>query len=107
MDFHQSQLAKHCRVCGRRLSKARSRAIVYDCSAHQPGLFTSFGVNLGDDDADTHPPKFCNPCYLTMKRDLKARAEGTRYLHEVNPFTWIKHGPGCQVRGFTFRTRNE
>ena len=71
---------------------------MYDTSAHQSDLLITYGIETRDDDQDIYPPKFCNPCYATLKRDLKARAEGTRYVHTVSPFIWTQHDIDCRVR---------
>lgn len=99
MEFHLQQLAKHCRVCGKRLCKAKGRASVYQCTDHIADLFTSFGVNVSSDDDDKiSPTKFCNPCYATMKRVIVAGKEGMPYTHTITPFVWTEHAPDCSVR---------
>lgn len=101
-EFHKQQLLKHCRVCGKRLCKAKGRAPVFDCSDHSSDLLTSFGVDVSGAGADQHvfPPKFCNPCFATLNKDKKARKIGIPRVHLVTPFTWTEHTPNCPVRKY-------
>lgn len=99
MEFHKQQLLKHCRVCGRRLCKAKGRAPVFDCSKHSSDLLTSFGVDVSGDDQHVFPPKFCNPCHTTLKKDQTAREKGIPRVHTVIPFIWTEHtSNNCSVR---------
>ena len=71
MEFHVEQLQKHCRVCGKRLGKAKGRAVTYKSTSFIPELLASFGIDVSGDKAHVHPLEFCNPCYVTMKRAVK------------------------------------
>ena len=66
MEFHREQLAKHCRVCGKRLSKAKGRE-TYSCSDYPAQLMACFGINVHRDTDTLHPPQFCNPCYANTE----------------------------------------
>ena len=50
MEFHLQQLVKHCRVCGKRLCKAKGKASVFDCNDFTEGLLKTFGVDVSSDD---------------------------------------------------------
>lgn len=98
MEFHLQQLLKHCRVCGRRLSRAKGRATVYQCTGHAANLLTFLGVDVSSDQEDTFPPHFCNQCYAMMTRVRKAREGQTAYIHSNATFNWTEHTPNCSVR---------
>ena len=99
MEFHLQQLKKHCRVCGRRLSKAKGRATVYNCSDYRAKLISCFGVDTGSDQDNVHPPQFCNPCYAVTLRSEKASNASIPYTHSLDVFEWIEHSEvDCLVR---------
>ena len=57
MESHQEQLAKHCRVCAKRLSKAKGRATsTYNCSDYSAELMSCFGIDVHKDIDTIHPP---------------------------------------------------
>jgi hypothetical protein len=100
MDFHTDQLSEHCRVCGKRLSKAKGRATVYNCIKYKSELLTYFGVDVSQDVEEKHPPSFCNPCYAATKRADKAAGDGVPYNHTIIPINWTEHSASgeCLVR---------
>ena len=97
MDYHCEQLAKHCRVCGRRLSKAKGKCTVYSCTDYQDQLLACFGMDVSHDSKNVHPPKFCNPCYTITKRRAKAIQDEVPYTSSMVPFLWTEHTHSCQV----------
>ena len=97
MEYHTQQLIKHCRVCGKRLCKAKGKSTVYTCSNHRDQLLACFGMNVSKDKEDTHPKKFCNPCYLITKRFVNASQIGASYTFATNNFTWTQHTDNCLV----------
>ena len=58
-----------------------------------------FGINVRQDtDTDTvHPPRFCNPCYATVRRSTKAAEEGFPHKHSIVVFEWVRHTENCLV----------
>lgn len=84
MDFHQLQLAKHCRVCGKRLCKAKSKAPTFKCTDHQSILFQCFGVDVSQDDPMTHPLKFATPAMLPPSDIPKHWLTGSTICHCTN-----------------------
>ena len=46
MDFHLQQLVKLCRVCGKRLCKAKGRASVFQCTKFKEGLLMTLDGHL-------------------------------------------------------------
>jgi len=54
MAQHHS-LEKHCRVCGGRLQKAKSRASAYKCRLYMEELRSTFQVDVTTDEPDVHP----------------------------------------------------
>ena len=97
MEFHLQQLVKHCRVCGKRLCKAKGRATIFDCVHFKEDLLSTFGVDVSSDDNQVSPTKFCNPCYAIMKRTAKASEKGMPYTHTIIPMIWTSHTPDCSV----------
>lgn len=102
MEFHKQLLEKHCRVCGKRVLKAKVKANkvpVYQCTDHRDALLSCFGIDLSDDAPSTHPIQFCNPCYMVTKRAMKARADCVPYIHSTTTMSWTPHNDsGCLVR---------
>ena len=98
MESHLQQLVKHCRICGKRLCKAKGRATTFECKDYMEELLMTFGINAGSDDIHVLPSKFCKPCYAVMSRKVKASKEGVPYTHTVNPMTWTPHNTNCQVK---------
>lgn len=108
MEFHQLELQKQCRVCGKRLCKAKSKATVYPCIQHQDSLLKCFGIDMSQDDSTIHPLKLCNPCYSVTRRWAKALADGVHYTHSVQPIDWSPHTEsGCLVRRVVLYVRNK
>lgn len=99
MEFHSEQLAKHCRICGNRLCKAKSRAAVYLCTKFQEDLLAYFEINVRQDMEHIHPPKFCSRCYAAKTTAAKAVADRVPYKHAIIPMEWKPHEEeGCTVR---------
>ena len=70
MEYHQSELSKHCRICGGRLqsSKGKYKATVYDVYAFPDQLQMAFGVVVRGDSPLVHPKRFCKVCKVAMGR---------------------------------------
>ena len=60
---------------------------MYGCSQYRDLLKDSFGIDLTKVDADIHPSKFCNPCYMVMRRSASENHTGVA----TTTFTWTKH----------------
>ena len=91
MEYHTQQLAKHCRICGKRLCKAKGKSTVYSCSEYKDQLQVCFGIDVGKDREDIHPKKFCNPCYMVTKRLANASRARVSYTFTTASFTWTEH----------------
>jgi hypothetical protein len=65
--------------------------VTYTCSAYSyhEELHKAFGIDVKEDEAQVHPSRFCNRCYLAMKR----KSVATSFV----PFQWTAHTPGCKV----------
>ena len=87
-EFHQSELLVHCRVCGDSLVKER---VTYQCLAHQDSLYNVFGLDRTADQPHIHPQRFCNRCYVAVKR----KSLNTSIIL----FNWEPHcEAACRVR---------
>ena len=100
MDYHHSQLAKHCRVCGGRLSssKGKYKATVYQVGAFQDQLQTAFGISVSRDCPSVHPQSFCKTCKVAMGRLLESKAKGIPYKSSVQMYQWEEHQENCKVQ---------
>ena len=91
MEFHQKELTKHCRVCGRSLHKER---VVHKCSDYKMELATYATIDTDKDDVSIHPIMFCNICYAALQNVQ----EGKSALTSLTPFEWTYHSDsGCKV----------
>ena len=59
MDFHLTQLKRVCRICGRRVRKAKGRDRSYSVAENSSELAQVFGIDAAIDSEDTHPLSFC------------------------------------------------
>ena len=50
-QFHQDQLASHCRICSGKLGR-----VTYTCVKHQQVLLDCLAINVEGDKPDIHPP---------------------------------------------------
>ena len=99
MEYHQSQLVKHCRVCGGRLysSKGRYKATVYEVGAFRDELHTAFGVSVSKDCLSVHPQKFCKSCKVAMGRLIESKVKGVPYKSSLQLYKWEEHQENCKV----------
>jgi len=74
-------LDQHCRVCGGRLQKAKSRKTYYDCTHYKEELRTTFLIDVRGDSSDIHPKSFCGSCYAVIRRHSEAVLKGLPYEH--------------------------
>ena len=99
MEFHNQQVVKHCRVCGKRLSKSKGRpAPSYSCSDHSPQLNLCFDIDVCNDIDTIDPFRICNLCYAVIGRSTKASKYGIPNKHSTKLFQWDKHNDNCLVR---------
>ena len=99
MEYHQSQLSKHCRICGERLhsSKAKYKSTVYDVEAYHDQFRLAFGIFVQADSPVIHPTKFCKVCKVAMGRIVECKTKGTPYKSSLIVFTWEGHTDQCKV----------
>ena len=87
MEYHMKELKKVCRVCGKRLHKAKGRERSYVVADHSQKLAEVFSLDVSNDCQDTHPPSFCNCCRIYMHSWYK-RGESVGSVGRV--FAWTK-----------------
>ena len=101
MEFHCSQLTKHCRVCGGRLMVAKkTKRSVYNSQLYKKELKLAFGIDVIIDHVEIHPPSFCKPCKLSMERVLNASRQKklVPFRSLVVPYKWKAHtADKCEV----------
>ena len=93
-EFHHLQLSKHCRVCGKCCPGGKT---TYSVAMNISDLLTAFGIASQSDDAESHPQKFYQSCYCSMKPALLAHKE-KRDKSSTVVFAWSKHGDDCMVK---------
>ena len=89
-EYHQQQLAKHCRVCPANYN-TNSRAYRYPCKTIKEELWAGIGINQGADSPHIHPSTLCLIC-----------KENTRKAANINTspevYDWVAHeDSGCSV----------
>ena len=67
MDHHKNELKKACRVCGKRLKKAKGRERSYLVQDFSRELNEVFHVDTSNDSEDIHPISFCHSCRVFMR----------------------------------------
>ena len=90
-DAHAIVLGEHCRVCGEKLHKAKTRSTSFPCTSHKDALKTAFNIDVDQDDTRQHPPHFCMSCYKKMKRTCTSREDAVPYTPTVHIFQWTLH----------------
>lgn len=100
MEFHTTELKKACRVCGKRLNKAKGRERSYAASEYAQQLADTFRIDVSGDRKDTHPLLFCNSCHRAI-RHWQTKGGNTPSASRV--FMWGKHsGTECTVTTHIF-----
>lgn len=99
IEYHTTELKKVCRVCGKRVQKAKGRERSYLVTEKTEDLSEVFRIDVSNDSEDTHPPSFCHSCWTFMHF---WHTRGTNAPSVGRVFTWIGHSePECTVRNFT------
>ena len=93
MEYHQSELSKHCRICGGRLQSS-NKATVYDVDAFPDQLQMAFGFAVRGDSPLVHPKRFCK---VAMGRLIEAKTKGVPYKCSVKVYQWEEHEENCKV----------
>lgn len=99
MEQHKCQLDDLCRLCGCKPSKLRKQATMakkrpsymYMCAEFHEELLSAFHIDTTKDSPEIHPPKFCNKCYVMMKRVTVASQSQTSYKCLLEPYDWSSH----------------
>lgn len=95
MEYHKIGLRKACRVCGKRVNKAKGRDRSYLVDEHSRELAVVFNIDTSSDCEDTHPLSFCHLCRVFM-RSWQTRGGTAPAVGRV--FSWAKHTePTCMV----------
>lgn len=100
MEYHQTQLEKHCRICGGRLysSRGKYKSTVYGVKEFKDQLQMAFGVETSEDLPTIHPRSFCKVCKVAMGRLLESKAKEVPYRSSVQLFEWAGHeDDNCKV----------
>ena len=87
-SFHQNELQKFCRVCGKLVSRNR---VIFSCEQHKDIISKAFGVLVCEDKPEIHPTSLCHSCYNVLMRWKKATESGRQYQPSVEVFSWKAH----------------
>ena len=85
------QVQLHCRVCGQRLTKVKTKSIAYQCKAIAEKLQTAFGIDTSGDGLHIHPESMCKCCKLSIDRVISAMKNKVHHRSAVVLFQWEKH----------------
>ena len=85
MEYHQNQLAKYCRVCGKVVKEYASNV-----NSEHSSLLAVAGIDTSQDSKDVHP-NTCNSCYLTPWQLQAADSSGNIRETALRPFQWVSH----------------
>ncbi len=101
MEYHQDQLSKCCRICGRRLHKANKHSTYkhstsYSCDNHALKLLTMFGVNVHRTSLKSTHYASAN-CHAILQKSSKQEVYSP--VSRIEPFQWSLHKETeCSVR---------
>ena len=101
MEFHNSELKKVCRVCGRRLKKAKKeRERSYVSKEYIKELCEVFHIDVSSDCEDTHSLLFCLSCFTVITKWHTTRGGNVPPVARV--FQWERHDESdCRVSVIT------
>ena len=88
MDYHTNELQKVCRVCAKRLKKAKGKDRSFPVSEHSKELYKVFRIDTSADAEDTRPLFFCLSCKVFMS-SWHSRGGSAPAVGRV--FAWAKH----------------
>lgn len=99
MDYHTKILATLCRICTKKLGRVSYSSDTPAVKGGKSSLIqVCFETPEQPYNSTIHPPRFCNSCYLTMRRMKKAKEEGTVYRSSLSLHTWEEHSEeGCST----------
>lgn len=63
-EYHQKQLVKHCRVCGKVV-----KGYAHSVKKEHKNLLAVVGINTSQDSKEVHPNVFCNSCLFDTAAD--------------------------------------
>ena len=89
MDYHKSELQKACRVCGKRLNRAKGRERSHLVQEHSSDLAQVYQIDTSGDTEDTHPTLFCHKCQVFMRSWRKSAERRAPAVGRI--YTWQKH----------------
>ena len=91
-EYHQNQLVKHCRMCGKAV-----KGYAHSVNEEHRNLLAVAGIDTSQDSKEVHPSSFCNGCYLTLRQMQAADLSGNVRETALRPFQWVPHQEGCLV----------
>ena len=86
---HSAEVARRCRVCGK-LKKPSFLSM--KVSKVVDNLLVVFGLDVREDEEETHPTRICRSCYSTVKRFEKETVSGKPRETSIKPFEWSRCG---------------
>ena len=92
--------AVHCRVCAKRLLKAKSKCTspIYLFKPYAAKLLNTVGIDTNNDDKKFHPEHFCPFCKCALDKAISVMHRKIHCKCGTAPFQWERHSDQeCKV----------
>ena len=95
MDFHNTEVCRRCRICGK---VRKPRSVSMSVAKYVDEFLVTFGTDVRSDIADVHPSKLCGSCYSFMKRMGQETTSGKPRETGIQPADWQPYtGETCEL----------
>lgn len=82
LEAHIKCIEALCRFCGNRVRNSVGNiGVTHLVESYRDELLGAWGVDVGGDEPDIHPPRFCHRCYTLLKKRKESKVE----------ITWVSH----------------
>lgn len=83
-----------CRICTKKLGRVSYDSSTTPTQKESDKMLIEETFGPLTDNPAIHPPRFCNSCFLTMKRMWTASQKGTVYRTSLSLHSWTEHLDG-------------
>ena len=87
MELHRSL----CRICTKKLGRVSYSTQTPAEKGNTKTMIEQCFECTGNENPDIYPSQFCNSCYLTMRRMMKAQVDGSVYRTSLALHSWVEH----------------
>ena len=101
MELHSHNLQFVCRIGEARFTRHRQET-KYDVKKYAEDIKTSFGIDVTEDHADTHPPCMCVVCFNVLRRKCQAVDSGADFMYSGGGCGSIVHWKSHSRQSCTF-----